>query len=196
MENLRICRNCLKEKSILFFLKKKNSEGRVSHSTLCHDCENDKRREKYHLKDKHNPRYLEVRKKYRELNKEKQRNWSRISGQRNKVQYLLRANKQREKKQLWFWNQVKPVCAYCGYSKNRAALVFHHLERGEKAHVRDSLSKWVRKISFDALKEKVINTTFAILCANCHAELHSDNRVEIEGYISVMGRLHKAGDPL
>lgn len=197
MENLRICRNCLKGKSILFFHKRKKPNGNVCFRTLCHDCENAKRREGYHLKDKHNPRYLEVRKKYRELNKEKARIWVKKTYQKNRVRDIERAIQHRKNKQSWFWSQVKPECGYCGYKESRAALQFHHLERNQKNGVRDSLATWVRKLSFEALKQKVIATEFAILCANCHAKHHaecdSSGYSEIVGYTSVMGRTHPVG---
>jgi hypothetical protein len=59
-------------------------------------------------------------------------------------------------------------CEHCGYSKNNAALQFHHQDPTEKEHSLDmrklSNSTWEWCLS-EAAKCK-------LLCANCHAEEH------------------------
>ena len=59
-------------------------------------------------------------------------------------------------------------CEHCGYSKNNAALQFHHKDPTEKEHSLDmrklSNSTWEWCLS-EAEKCK-------LLCANCHAEEH------------------------
>lgn len=60
-------------------------------------------------------------------------------------------------------------CSICGYSKNLAALVFHHQDAAEKDFKLDMRSLSNRKLE-PVLGEldKVI-----LVCANCHAELHN-----------------------
>ena len=60
-------------------------------------------------------------------------------------------------------------CTICGYSKNLAALVFHHTDSTEKDFKLDMRSLSNRKLE-PVLKE--INKCI-LVCANCHAELHN-----------------------
>lgn len=119
-------------------------------------------------KEKHNEKsrlyYINNRERMRECGKENYK--------QNKSIYIDRANKYRKEKLDWFWNTVGPYCRHCGYSK-REALQLHHLDPSQKDHAKDCFALWVRKISFDALKTKLQEHSFVILCANCHIELHS-----------------------
>ena len=66
-------------------------------------------------------------------------------------------------------NAAGGKCTLCGYSKNLAALVFHHNEANGKDFKLDMRSLSNRKLE-PVLREidKCI-----LLCANCHAELHN-----------------------
>jgi hypothetical protein len=59
-------------------------------------------------------------------------------------------------------------CSVCGYSKNLAALVFHHLDEDLKEHSLDMRNLSNR--AMDAVLAEFEKCT--LLCANCHAELH------------------------
>ena len=57
-------------------------------------------------------------------------------------------------------------CSICGYNKNKSALQFHHVE--------PSLKKYKINHRCIGLKNLFIELDKCILlCANCHAEIHS-----------------------
>jgi hypothetical protein len=60
-------------------------------------------------------------------------------------------------------------CSICGYSKNLAALVFHHGDSSEKDFKLDMRSLSNRKL--DPILEEIDKCI--LVCANCHAELHN-----------------------
>jgi hypothetical protein len=60
-------------------------------------------------------------------------------------------------------------CAICGYNKNLAALVFHHIDSEEKDFKVDRRSLSNRKL--EAILEEI--NKCILLCANCHAEIHN-----------------------
>lgn len=58
-------------------------------------------------------------------------------------------------------------CALCGYSRNPAALQFHHLDRSTKEFtVRNGDTRSLARMRVEAAK-------CVLLCANCHAEVES-----------------------
>jgi hypothetical protein len=59
-------------------------------------------------------------------------------------------------------------CSNCGYSKNLAALVWHHIDPDEKKFSLDLRSLSNRRI--DELHTELKKCI--VLCANCHAETH------------------------
>jgi len=62
-------------------------------------------------------------------------------------------------------------CDRCKYDKSFAALQLHHLDPNQKENPKDSLGHWLR-FSLNRFQDKILNTQFLILCANCHAEYH------------------------
>ena len=61
-------------------------------------------------------------------------------------------------------------CQRCGYSKYIGALEFHHKDPSDKdLTIADSGKKW------DNIKEEVEKCM--LLCANCHREIHYENRL-------------------
>ena len=60
-------------------------------------------------------------------------------------------------------------CAICGYDKNLAALVFHHIDAEAKDFKLDMRSLSNRKLApiLDEISKCIL------LCANCHAEIHN-----------------------
>ena len=59
-------------------------------------------------------------------------------------------------------------CSRCGYSKNLAALVWHHLDPADKSFALDIRSLSNR--SEVEIRQEVKKCI--VLCANCHAETH------------------------
>ena len=60
-------------------------------------------------------------------------------------------------------------CTLCGYSKNLAALTFHHTDADEKDFKLDMRSLSNRKL--EAVRAEVEKCV--LVCQNCHAELHN-----------------------
>ncbi len=58
-------------------------------------------------------------------------------------------------------------CQVCKYSKNLAALDFHHVE----SHTKDSGLGMMKTASFERLRREAEKCV--ILCANCHREVHN-----------------------
>jgi len=59
----------------------------------------------------------------------------------------------------------------CGYNKNLAALVFHHIDPNTKSFELDS-----RKISNMSMSDLLVEAKKCILlCHNCHMEIHYPN---------------------
>ena len=58
-------------------------------------------------------------------------------------------------------------CRICGYSKSIFAMDFHHLDPEQKDFSICSKSSW----GFERLKEELDKC--ALLCANCHREVHA-----------------------
>jgi len=57
-------------------------------------------------------------------------------------------------------------CSICGYKRCLTALEFHHADKK-----RFNISGWIRVPPWKIIEEIY---KCVILCANCHAELHSD----------------------
>lgn len=70
-------------------------------------------------------------------------------------------------------NNLGGKCSECGYSKNSAALEFHHLNPKLKTMKLDIRNCSNRKFS-TLVKEA---NKCVILCSNCHTELHNPERL-------------------
>jgi hypothetical protein len=67
-------------------------------------------------------------------------------------------------------NQMGGKCS-CGYNKNLAALVFHHVNPNTKSFELDS-----RRISNMSMEDLISESKKCILlCHNCHMEIHYPN---------------------
>jgi len=121
-------------------------------------------------------------KAYYSTHKERMNELIKKANMLHKECYTERALRHRKMKEDWFWNRVGRFCRHCNYKGSTAALQFHHLKPTQKENVKDNFSKWVRKHSFDYLKQKVSEHEFIILCANCHSELHAGLwELDVEG---------------
>ena len=72
-------------------------------------------------------------------------------------------------RKLQLVTMFKGCCKECGYSKNYAALEFHHLDAESKLFQLDLRSLSNRK--WEAVVEEAKKCV--LLCSNCHAELHN-----------------------
>jgi hypothetical protein len=63
------------------------------------------------------------------------------------------------------------ACLHCGYSRNLAALEFHHRDRSNKDFQLDARTLANRKWT-DIVAEAA---KCDLLCSNCHAEEHNPN---------------------
>ncbi len=64
-------------------------------------------------------------------------------------------------------NEAGGICIHCGYSKNRAALHFHHKDESTKKY---NISASGKTIAIDKLRKETKKCD--LICANCHAEEH------------------------
>lgn len=71
-----------------------------------------------------------------------------------------------------FYGADKLHCERCRYDKSFVALVCHHLDPSQKEHSKDNLGTWLKEMSLERFQNKILNTDFIFLCANCHIELH------------------------
>ena len=69
---------------------------------------------------------------------------------------------------LWC-KYFKPVCSRCGYQKSRAALELHHRDSDKEFTFASRYSISEAKFAEEAAKCDV-------LCANCHREIHEEQR--------------------
>ena len=82
--------------------------------------------------------------------------------------YVAQQQRGRERRQLLI-QQKNGRCDLCGYSRNQAALAFHHLEPSTKSFPID-----LRNCSNTSMKMLLIEAEKCqLLCLNCHAEIHN-----------------------
>ena len=90
----------------------------------------------------------------------------------NNNYYINKYNNGKNKRNFLI-NYFKNSCSICGYNKNSAALVFHHIEpKNKKFNI--TLKNCMTK-SIDELQQEA--SKCILLCANCHAELHYPNYI-------------------
>ncbi|MFH1642557.1 MAG: hypothetical protein ABIC04_06700 [Nanoarchaeota archaeon] len=115
-------------------------------------------------------------KKYRNSHKKqiniKVRQWAKKNPDK------IKKNRQKifKKNMDWFllWlGSTSAHCDRCKYNKSFTALHIHHRNPKQKESDADQFSYWVKSMNFSKFQEKILNTDFLILCANCHAELHA-----------------------
>jgi hypothetical protein len=64
-------------------------------------------------------------------------------------------------------------CCKCGYKANNSSLHFHHLDKSTKSFNITAVVK-----SFDIMKKEADKCI--LVCGNCHAELHSNNKNDLK----------------
>lgn len=89
---------------------------------------------------------------------------------KNKHHQSYKAQKNRGlAKKLELVNAAGGRCTSCGYSKNLAALTFHHINADKKTFKLDMRSLSNRR--FEVIRAEVKKCI--LVCQNCHAELHN-----------------------
>jgi hypothetical protein len=63
-------------------------------------------------------------------------------------------------------------CEICGYNKNYAALVFHHIDPKNKSFQLDG--RILSNTDWECILEE--HKKCQCLCANCHAEVHNPDK--------------------
>jgi hypothetical protein len=87
----------------------------------------------------------------------------------NKTKRNRRRTKRGIPRKIGIITSLGGKCSICNYDKNLSALIFHHLDPSTKLFELSSsnLSKWdLQSIEVEAKK-------CALLCQNCHSELHN-----------------------
>lgn len=85
---------------------------------------------------------------------------------------MIRKYKNAVSQENWLWFLVyhgDVRCERCNYIGS--ALDFHHLDKNQKDHAFDTFAQRItRGYKF---REWVVKTRYALLCSNCHRELHT-----------------------
>jgi hypothetical protein len=90
---------------------------------------------------------------------------------KNKQNVYIRQQERGKQRKLSLIKLKGGCCELCGYSKNAAALQFHHEDPTKKEHGLDA-----RKLSNSSWEWCVSELEKCkLLCANCHAETHYPN---------------------
>lgn len=114
-------------------------------------------------REKNKERLSEYWKSYYSNPDKRARKQERVQeNKKNNIQWLLE-----------FMGTNKLHCDRCRYDKSFVALQFHHKDPSQKEHNKDSFTLWAKTLSPQKFQEKILNTSFSILCANCHAEFHA-----------------------
>ena len=118
---------------------------------------------KEHIKKQQKQYYIENREAI--LEREKQY-------RKNNPKLLRLYNKQRRKIRRQYINDYKSSrgCKLCGYNKCAEALVFHHPNDDKKFGISELTTHSLEKLKKEMAKCEV-------LCANCHREVHTDERL-------------------
>jgi len=110
-----------------------------------------------------------------ELSREK----SRQNYYRNKTKVLSRMKKIKQSNQVWFYELIGgSYCRLCGYDSFISSLQLHHFNETQKENGSDVLSNWLKTPDRRKIIKKITNTSFTILCANCHSALHAGELIE------------------
>jgi len=93
------------------------------------------------------------------------------------TKYARKQDKTGTYKKIEYVKKMGGCCSVCGYKKNLAALVFHHLDPSKKKFTVGS--REIARRSKESVEEELKNCI--VLCQNCHHELHYP---EYEGLLS------------
>jgi len=134
-------------------------------------CKDLEKRREYQNKYYHenSKKINEVSKRWRDNTPEKQKEYS-IKYRERKA----KTDKQRRERVKKYVNYYKlsKGCAICGYRKCVEALVFHHIDNGNKKFDVASVAK--NGANIERIKNEIDKCM--VLCSNCHAELHTKIR--------------------
>ncbi len=94
----------------------------------------------------------------------------------------LTKNQKRERRRKEIKKSVHKIkeqngCSICGYNRCNTALIFHHVNKATKEHIVSRISTWT------ALTREMGKCI--LVCANCHAELHSRDQQENSSQVKI-----------
>jgi hypothetical protein len=115
-------------------------------------------------------------KSYREIEKELGCSRGLISYYLNpngKLKNNERQNRNRFIKRLKYKKLFGGKCSICGYSKSLNALHFHHKDTNQKKFNITSAIWGTIKASDEEIRLEI--NKCSLVCANCHAEIHTEN---------------------
>jgi len=132
----------------------------------CKDIEKRREYQRKHYSE-NSKKINKVRKTWRENTPEKQKKYR---------ERKAKTDKQRRERVKKYVNNYKlsKGCAICGYRKCAEALVFHHIDNGNKKFDVASVAK--NGANVGRIKNEIDKCM--VLCSNCHAELHTKLRKE------------------
>ena len=162
---MKRCYTCGSEKELSEFYRNKSRKD--GYHDECKVCTKKERRRYYANTE-------EYRKKHRaEINKIG-KNYYRC----NKVKILNKYKEVKKTNKKWLYEYLGNYCKKCGYDKCLSALHVHHIDPRQKKSADDTISVLSKSLQHEAFKKKIISLKCIILCANCHAELHEDERAK------------------
>lgn len=155
-----------------------------------HFCKNESRRSRRNLRNKktiEEKRKKEYNKKYyfktkyvltdkffieQENKKIKELEYSKMWKNNNKIKNVEYRRKTRIKIRGWFDEYKKTLkCENCGYNKCQESLDFHHKDSNKKEFsIGQALFRYSKNKIMEEIKKCII------LCANCHRELHYNEK--------------------
>lgn len=93
---------------------------------------------------------------------------TRCKNNYHKNNSYIKQQERGKRRKLLFIDEMGGRCSHCGYSRNSAALVFHHKNPESKLFPLDLRN--LSNHSLSKLREEL--SKCELLCHNCHAELH------------------------
>jgi len=118
--------------------------------------------------------YFDIRRRY-------QKRICRIcQEERRKRGNLESQGRAKERRRKFLHEKEKDFCSVCGYNKCFAALDYHHLDPSTKKFNISQMGYNCSERLFREELEKCI-----CLCANCHRELHEEERRKREWIIEI-----------
>lgn len=96
----------------------------------------------------------------------------KLTPEERKIKNVIAVKKRRQKLKLMAIEYKGGKCSKCGYNKCIGALEFHHLDPSKKDF---GISNGGITRSWEIIKEELDKC--ALVCSNCHSEIHEELRV-------------------
>jgi 5-methylcytosine-specific restriction endonuclease McrA len=99
-----------------------------------------------------------------------------LTDEEKKAKSVISVQKRREKIKIMSVDYKGGCCEKCGYDKYIGALEFHHLNPSEKDF---TIAKGGHCSSWEKVKKELDKCI--LVCANCHREIHEEERNKNKG---------------